>query len=434
MDGFGLVHSPDLARYLNDIRQKLVSHTGVNGVPGQVYVQATPEFNALATADGNIFISLGMINSLENEDEVAGIIAHELGHVLLRHHDADLFTLLQKQLVTFAKIGLDIKTGIDAKKGKTTGKSAFKSLRNMKSMMLLSEKVIAPAWNRSQEEEADLVAVDLLVKAGYNHEAMASALQKIQTWEGGQQKIDRMELARRTFTEHFVNEGLQKGQLEQAAKAAAVETAKSLLTDYFAGDHPDPEKRLETVSSYIGKYYAEAKLKPLQIKPWKAVRNNPQNRQVLDNYAQAFSLYSIPDEAVAQSERISSNSVRGFTSNHAYPLYLNYQLAREQGDGKRAFKALENALVSPEPSSLIYLELAKLYEESGKTREARAIIENAYLKFSEPPGFLPKLVRYRKLDGDKKSFNLAILKCMTHPDLFMECQREGASVKAGWPS
>ena len=112
-EGLGFVRAEALERYCQDIRSKLVSASGVTGVPGKVTIQANPAYAAYSTPDGNIYLAMGWLPYLESEDELAGIIAHELSHVLLTHHSADIASGVQKKAQALHELGVSAKMYAD---------------------------------------------------------------------------------------------------------------------------------------------------------------------------------------------------------------------------------------------------------------------------------------------------------------------------------
>jgi hypothetical protein len=99
-DGLGYVRSAVLEEYLNETRGRLIAATGKTGVPGRVMILAHGGFVAFSTPDGNVYVAMGLLETLESADEVAAILAHETAHVLLKHHTSDLIGDMQKKGLT----------------------------------------------------------------------------------------------------------------------------------------------------------------------------------------------------------------------------------------------------------------------------------------------------------------------------------------------
>ncbi len=76
---------PQLKAAINEIGMRLVRGVGTSGYAFSVHVLDTDEINAVALPGGFIFIHRGLIQSADDSSEVAGVLAHEMQHVLLRH-------------------------------------------------------------------------------------------------------------------------------------------------------------------------------------------------------------------------------------------------------------------------------------------------------------------------------------------------------------
>lgn len=76
-DGWGLVSMPEMEQYLNGLLYKIKATTGTTDWPGAVHITAETSLNASSSAAGNIYISLGWLQSAESEDEIFAILSHE---------------------------------------------------------------------------------------------------------------------------------------------------------------------------------------------------------------------------------------------------------------------------------------------------------------------------------------------------------------------
>jgi predicted Zn-dependent protease len=150
--GLGFVRSAPVEQHLAALRAKLVATSGVTGVPGRVMILADPAFSAVSTADGNVYVAMGCLESLNNDDEVAAILAHELAHVLLKHHTSDIISDVQKKAQTLHEIGVYGRAALSS--SKTASKSDTRALANEQLIADVTDKVALPAWSRRQEREA----------------------------------------------------------------------------------------------------------------------------------------------------------------------------------------------------------------------------------------------------------------------------------------
>lgn len=137
-------------------------------------VQVIKDKNARAysTPGGFIIISTGMLKLCDNEDELAAVLAHEIGHVSEKHGLAAIKT---SNLVEAGKYLGNIAIGDSAsyQQASMLVYSAFES-----SIDDIVDQLVESGFSRSQEETADLHAAKILVRAGYRVEALTDFLNK----------------------------------------------------------------------------------------------------------------------------------------------------------------------------------------------------------------------------------------------------------------
>lgn len=130
-----------------------------NNLPTKITFKVieTDEVNAFANADKEICVYTGLLKFVNNDAELAGVIAHEVGHIVNNH--------VAKQNV----IGTITATAIYNANIDPRLKAGANTANNL-TMLKMS---------RTEEYEADITGVDLMTKAGYNPLAMVSVLYKI---------------------------------------------------------------------------------------------------------------------------------------------------------------------------------------------------------------------------------------------------------------
>ena len=82
---YPVVKDPFLTSYLNPVGQKLVRQAGASHFKYRFHVLEDPTYNAFAVPGGYIFVNSGLIRIMEREDELAGVLAHEIAHIQARH-------------------------------------------------------------------------------------------------------------------------------------------------------------------------------------------------------------------------------------------------------------------------------------------------------------------------------------------------------------
>ncbi len=92
------IQDEKLLAYVRDIGAKLVRHLPPTGIKFQFFLIDIPTANAFNTPGGYVFISRKLISFAKTEDELAGVMAHELGHATVHHGAADMSELLKKIL------------------------------------------------------------------------------------------------------------------------------------------------------------------------------------------------------------------------------------------------------------------------------------------------------------------------------------------------
>ena len=126
------------------------------------------EINALAAPGGLIFITRGMLRCCNHEDAVAAVLAHEIGHVSLKH---GLQAIKNSRIVSAFKI-----TGIEATK--TFGGEELASLTKTFESAIsdVTSTLIDSGYSRSFEREADQAAVTIMKRVGYNPSGLTDML------------------------------------------------------------------------------------------------------------------------------------------------------------------------------------------------------------------------------------------------------------------
>ena len=162
---------PKLQIYVNNVLIKLRNSLPGKPVAVTVYITPQKDFEAYTLEHGAIFISLGTLLSLDNEDELAALLAHEYAHVLLDHNAKDTFEILTQYGMRYANLYLQ---------AKGSGKSQQKRMRTLKIANWVADKALFPNWNKGQENDADILAVDLIIQSGYNADAMTAMLKKVE--------------------------------------------------------------------------------------------------------------------------------------------------------------------------------------------------------------------------------------------------------------
>jgi WD40 repeat protein len=98
------VRDPQLLAYLNRVGERLIKYLPPTGLKFQFFIVDLPEANAFDVPGGYIFFSRKLIGFANNEDELSGVMAHELGHAVVRHGAID-FSKQLKRVLNVTQVG-----------------------------------------------------------------------------------------------------------------------------------------------------------------------------------------------------------------------------------------------------------------------------------------------------------------------------------------
>jgi predicted Zn-dependent protease len=161
-----LVADPALQRYVNSVGRWLAAQTERAELPWQFGVLETPHLNAFAVPGGTIFITRGLLAQMRNEAELAGVLAHEIVHVLRKHH----LKAIQKGAQT-ALAGDALSMALKDRGGSVAREK----------LISLGTEMYGRGLDKSDELEADRFGVVIAARAGYDAYGLPSVLQTLQS-------------------------------------------------------------------------------------------------------------------------------------------------------------------------------------------------------------------------------------------------------------
>ncbi|SFS64818.1 M48 family metalloprotease [Lutibacter maritimus] len=191
----GLYPDQNYQKFVDMVGQKLVTNSVAKQTNYQYdfHLLKDPQtINAFALPGGQIFITYALFSKLENEDQLAGVLGHEIGHVVGRHSAERMAKQgLTETFVSGVAVGLDPNTA--------QGAAAIANVINM-------------SYGRDDELESDELGVRFMIDAGYNPIELIGVMEILKAAAGPNKTPERM------------------------------------------STHPDPENRIEKIKQAIEKY------------------------------------------------------------------------------------------------------------------------------------------------------------------------------------
>jgi Zn-dependent protease with chaperone function len=166
-----IVRDSQIQNYVQQIGQKLASAPEADRYPYTFKVVNEGSINAFALPGGPTYVHTGLLKAVENEAQLAGVMAHEIAHVALRHgtNQASKANILQiPAMLAGAALGDGGLLGQLAQVGVGLGLNG----------VLLK-------YSRDAERQADLLGAQIMARAGYNPIEMARFFEKLAAQSGG---------------------------------------------------------------------------------------------------------------------------------------------------------------------------------------------------------------------------------------------------------
>lgn len=144
-----LVRDAELNRYINVLGDSIARIADTRARDWSFFIVDSKDVNAFAVPGGYVYINRGLIERAQNLSQVAGVLGHEIGHVVMRH---SVKQMQQAQRANAGILGICIFTSIC---GSETGQA----------VVGLGANAAMASFSRSDEDEADAAGVDYLVRS-----------------------------------------------------------------------------------------------------------------------------------------------------------------------------------------------------------------------------------------------------------------------------
>jgi predicted Zn-dependent protease len=205
-----IVQDAQINNYINQLGSTIARVADPSGRTYRFYVVNAKEVNAFALPGGYVYVNRGLIDRADNMSELAGVLGHEIGHVVERH------SVTQLQRAQNANLGLAVVYGVLLGRNPSTVEQV--------GIQGVGSAVFA-GYSRDAEREADHDAVKFVVAAGINPEGIPTFFQKL---------LAEQQRAPSTVERWFSTHPLTQERLQTAQSLVAQYPAtqlRSLTTD-----------------------------------------------------------------------------------------------------------------------------------------------------------------------------------------------------------
>ena len=157
IDNIGLYDDPELDAYVRRVGERLLEQSGITSPEFTFTLLDSPDINAFAMPGGFIYMNRGLLAYLDTEAELAGVLAHEIGHITERHHSRRKTAQVTSKVASVSAYIL-------------TGSGDVYDAANMYGAEIIS------GFGRDMELEADSAGAEYLHQTGYDVDSMLSVI------------------------------------------------------------------------------------------------------------------------------------------------------------------------------------------------------------------------------------------------------------------
>jgi Zn-dependent protease with chaperone function len=450
--GQGFVPSRELHDYVHGVMTRLLA--GMQLPPSfqpDIRVLATPEFGGECTPDGTMIVTVGLLEQLETEDELAFVMGHELSHAILRHAQPDWAKKAQYFAVVNGAAVDAVTNAAQTLGGDQASANVARGLDIARHLAKLSANVLMPQMSKGQEDEADALGFDLMVKAGYDPEAPLAVMDKLAEQEA--EAAAAVQAARDAAAKDKRASGgglmdkltsgltvvgqLATGQKPDSDKIAdlaifAFDSAVDSMADNATTHHP-AKVREDLLSNYLFTAYRDQPpVSPTPL-PWAQDSKSPLKAQLtalLAHYTDAENAAAyIADTSQGTAGMAQAQIARAVappTTNHAYTAYVAAEYYDGRNDDKAAEAAMLKAIAGPEPSWEVYSTMVSFYISRHNFPRAQQLMDQAVIRFEDSPVLLPKRIQLLRLENRDADAQMLVPKCKSYDidELTDACKKE----------
>ncbi len=358
-----LLEDQNLVKYIDTIGRRILAQGDEYPLDFTFSVIENAGINAFATPGGYVYVYAGLIGLAENEDQIAGVLAHEIAHVKARHIARAIEKSKKMNIATIAAILAG------AFLGGGEGAAALSGLA------MAATTTMNLKYSRDHEEEADRLGMSYIVGARYDEKGMLDFLKRMRQYEYYSNKIPS----------YFLTHPGTGDRIAYLTVLIQSRYAHTEMTDAVGG-FQRIKTRLMLDTQDCGsnmKYFAEK------------LRENPDDIEALYGLA-------VTESKIGKIEESHAHFARAITRAPGdYEIIRDFGISYyEAGDTAKAIEFLKKsyAVKSDDPETLRYL--GRSYESTGNLTTALDLYKKLYdLTPSDSDIYYHLAMTYGKLDN-----------------------------------
>jgi len=341
---YEIIDDPVVADYVSKIGNRIVAKLNKPLFRYHFYVIKTDPYNAFAIPAGYIFINSGLLMAMEDEEELAGILAHEIAHVNARHISQKIETSKKLGWARMAGMAIGVLMGVtgggaDAAQAVTAGSAAATQSAEL-------------AYSRENEMQADQLGLNYLAASGYGAEGLLNILKKMRS----KQWFDSKQVPTYLMTHPAVDDRIAYIDSQFASMPTADRQRSKESTEEF-----------ERVITHLITQYGDEDLVLRQTEG--ALKNDPSNTLARYRYGLILARIGRRQEAIDQ--------LRIILEKRAFDPYLLRDMGRIyflDGQYQQALKMLNTANNMIPEDAQCRLFLGQTQMELGSYDEASLVL------------------------------------------------------------
>ncbi len=406
----------------------------------RIMFEASPLYNAYALADNTIVISLGLLEAAESDSELRFVIAHEYAHLLMGHHFKREQTDAQRMLVSAVTTGaqvlavtsqLRMRQGAGAQTQLVVNDEAklradvSRAQRYEQHLRFAVDRLFEPGWNRAQEDEADVLALDLMLASGVSVDSYDAVFDKLHAARGQaatvaqQMETEATQVFRETLTPENISASVQGGTttplmntMVDSLKDGITRRLRDAVLGWLNNSHRPPEKRKQGVGEYFLASYPSVEPPEDDSRVVDAIKSAPEFSAALRlraRYEDAKAKDLAGDSAGAMAVLQTMGAGARGQPSFVYALAARIAARNYQNSAAKAYYA--RALAAPLPAARTYIDYAALATEMGEHALARSVIDQGERSLNDPPYFYPARIKLALAQGDQDAATALKTQC-----------------------